>query len=374
MILELVRAVLVQDYLEVHAKHHAVAVADERYYYVVVFSLVERSVLGRHVHRVISPERSDDVGVERTVGRQLRRRSWELLVVLVLGERYEADVVYVHRLVLLAVERELEGKLDRVEVGLVKIVSEVLVGGFGVVGYVNPVVNHVVVVGLRLVLIAYFSRCLCLEVGQVEPVVRLDGERQRLVARIVHGQRLCDVGAAVGRQGKGVGADGNLRASYYGATDSHNALRYVLILDAYVGRYLAFNLGRQGYEDILSISRLHGEALGNVLGDGHLAALNGHSGNREVVRSVVAEQHGAARRRCAEHFSEVNRLGVELHYGHKSVSGDVSREHDVLARGHRVVGENGQVVSKLACIHALNGLRRDGDFLLLAHSDDATCA
>ena len=374
MILELVRAVLVQNYLEVHAEHHAVAVADERYYYVVVFSLVERSVLGRHVHRVISPERSDDVGVERTVGRQLRRGSWELLVVLVLGERYEADIVYVHRLVLLAVERELERKLDRVEVGLVKIVSEVLVSGFRVVGYVNPVVFHLIIVGLRLVLVTYLAGILRLKVGQVEPVVRLDGERQRLVARVVHGQRLCDVGAAVGRKGKSVRVDGNLRASDYGAADCYHALRSVLILDAYVVRYFAFGLGRQGYEDVLSISRLHGEALGNVLGDGHLAAVNGHSGNREVVRSVVAEQHGAARRRCAEHFSEVNRLGVELGYGHKSVAGDVRREHNVLARGHGVVGENSQVVGQLAGIHALDCLRRNGDFLLLAHSDDATCA
>ena len=150
IILELEGTVLAEDHLEVHTLHHRVAIVLIAYDHLIILCLVIYTIRRWSIHRVVTPEWADDVGIEGFCCWQTCRWLRELLVILYRCiERYETSIVDIHLLVLLAIEWELEWKLHLLEVCLVDIVCVRHVLGI-VVGDVYPLVRHIEAIELRL--------------------------------------------------------------------------------------------------------------------------------------------------------------------------------------------------------------------------------
>ena len=155
MVLELEGTVLAENHLKVHTQHHRIAIILIAYNDLIILFLVIYTIRRWSVHRVVTPEWADDVGIEGFCCWQTGWWLRELLVILYRCiERYETSIVDIHLLVLLAIEWEFERKFYLLEVCLINIVCIRHVLGI-VVGDVYPIVRYIEAVKLRLEHIVY---------------------------------------------------------------------------------------------------------------------------------------------------------------------------------------------------------------------------
>ena len=169
IVLELEGTVLAENHLEVHTLHHRVAIVHIAYNDLVILSLVIYTIRRWSIHRVVTPEWADDVGIEGFCCWQTGWWLRELLVILYRCiERYETSIVDIHALVLLAIEWELEWKFHLLEVCLINIVCIRHVLSI-VVGDVYPLVRYIEAIELRLEHIVYSRLSCSLLVGSSIP-------------------------------------------------------------------------------------------------------------------------------------------------------------------------------------------------------------
>ena len=365
LVLELERAVVVEDELEVHAGVERVTVLEEADYGLVLGHLVVGAGGLGGVHRVQAPVGSDEVGVNRLVGECCGRLGPEAVVVA-LGEADKAGVVDVDAAVLLAVEGELEGQVDCDPVVLVVVAEGVLLG-LGVGGDVDPVEGTLAVHGLAVRVgddgVGLFGH------GGVDELVTGDGVGKVLVAGVADFEGLGKGRAREDGLVKGVERELDHGGADYRAVDRHFGVAGIGCHGELVGQSA---LGLCGYchEQVESQTGL--EHCGELGADGHAGgAGKGGAGDVEVVAARVAYGDGDDELAGAEDAAEVDVGRGDVDGGGETFGRDDGLKAYGAYGGLRVVGDDGQVVDGGAGNHGVVDGHGGLYLYRLAGSDEA---
>ena len=374
MVLELEGTVLAENHLKVHTQHHRIAIILIAYNDLIILCLVIYTIRRWSVHRVVTPEWADDVGIEGFCCWQTGWWLRELLVILYRCiERYETSIVDIHLLVLLAIEWEFEWKFHLLEVCLINIVCIRHVLGI-VVGDVYPIVRYIEAIELRLEHIVYCRVTVSLQVGSCIPRSRLSRERKVLIALVGYLDCLFYVGTI---------RSFNLQALWItlpGRITNHLSLQWdflgctILIGD----NENIFNntlLGsRQCYYDILALTCRNRECSFYFFCESKLAVLDRYSCHVENILTVVAQQDGALLGRSAEHLTEIYAGRIESSLSLQVVANDVGSQLDRCTWVDWVVGDNGEIVGQRSCHQIIVGCQCYLDFLAFTIADIAISA
>ena len=323
IVLELEGTVLAKNHLEVHTLHHRIAIILIAYDDLIILSLVIYTIRRWSVHRVVTPEWADDVGIEGFCCWQTGWWLRELLVILYRRiERYETSIVDIHLLVLLAIEWELEWKCDLLEVCLINIVCIRHVLGI-VVGDIYPLVRYIEAIELRLEHIVYSRLISSLQVGSCIPRSRLSRERKVLIALVGYLDCLFYVGTIRSFNLQA------LRITLPGRITNNLSLQWdflgctILIGDNEHIFYSTLLGSRQCYYDILALTCRNREGRSHLVCKSKLAVLDSYACHVESILTVVAQQDCALLGRSAEYLTEIYACRIENSLSLQVVANDV---------------------------------------------------
>ena len=374
MVLELEGTVLAENHLKVHTQHHRIAIILIAYNDLIILCLVIYTIRRWSVHRVVTPEWADDVGIEGFCCWQTCWWLRELLVILYRCiERYETSIVDIHLLVLLAIEWEFEWKCYLLEVCLINIVCIRHVLGI-VVGDVYPVIRYIEAIELRLEHIVYCRISFSLQVGSCIPRSRLSRERKVLIALVGYLDCLFYVGTirSFNLQALGITLPGritnhlSLQWDFLGCT--------ILIGDNENIFYNTLLGSRQCYYDILALTCRNRECSFHFFCESKLAVLDRYACHVENILTVVAQQDGALLGRSAEYLTEIYAGRIESSLSLQVVANDVGSQLDRCTWVDWVVGDNGEIVGQRSCHQIIVGCQCYLDFLAFTIADIAISA
>ena len=374
MVLELEGTVLAENHLKVHTQHHRIAIILIAYNDLIILCLVIYAIRRWSVHRVVTPEWADDVGIEGFCCWQTCWWLRELLVILYRCiERYETSIVDIHLLVLLAIEWEFEWKFYLLEVCLINIVCIRHVLGI-VVGDVYPIVRYIEAIELRLEHIVYSRVTVSLQVGSCIPRSRLSRERKILIALVGYLDCLSYVGTirSFNLQALGITLPGritnhlSLQWDFLGCT--------ILIGDNENIFYNTLLGSRQCYYDILALTCRNRECSFHFFCESKLAVLDRYACHVENILTVVAQQDGALLGRSAENLTEIYAGKIESSLSLQVVANDVGSQLDRCTWVVWVVGDNGEIVGQRSCHQIIVGCQCYLDFLAFTIADIAISA
>ena len=363
IVLELEGTVLAENYLEVHTLHHRVAIVLIAYDDLVILCLVIYTIRRWSIHRVVTPEWADDVGIEGFCCWQTCWWLRELLVILYRCiERYETSIVDIHLLILLAIEWELEWKFHLLEVCLINIVCIRHVLSI-VVGDVYPLVRYIEAIELRLEHIVYSRLISSLQVGSCIPRSRLSRERKVLIALVGYLDCLFYVGTI---------RSFNLQALWItlpGRITNHLSLQWdflgctVLIGDNEHIFDSTLLGSRQCYYDILALTCRNRECRIHFFSKSKLAVLDSYACHVESILTIVAQQDCALLGRSAEYLTEIYAGRIESSLSLQVVANDVGCQLNRCTWVGWVVGDNGEIVGQRSCHQFIVGCQCYLDFL-----------
>ena len=374
MVLELEGTVLAENHLKVHTQHHRIAIILIAYNDLIILCLVIYTIRRWSVHRVVTPEWADDVGIEGFCCWQTGWWLRELLVILYRCiERYETSIVDIHLLVLLAIEWEFEWKFYLLEVCLINIVCIRHVLGI-VVGDVYPLVRYIEAIELRLEHIVYSRVTVSLQVGSCIPRSRLSRERKVLIALVGYLDCLFYVGTirSFNLQALGITLPGwitnnlSLQWDFLGCT--------ILIGDNENIFYNTLLGSRQCYYDILALTCRNREGRIHIFSKSKLAVLDRYACHVENILTVVAQQDGALLGRSAENLTEIYAGRIESSLSLQVVANDVGSQLDRCTWVDWVVGDNGEIVGQRSCHQFIVDCQCYLDFLAFTIADIAISA
>ena len=328
IVLELEGTVLAENHLKVHTLHHRVAIVLIAYDHLIILCLVIYTIRRWSIHRVVTPEWADDVGIEGFCCWQTGWWLRELLVILYWCiERYETSIVDIHLLVLLAIEWELEWKIHLLEVCLVDIVCIRHVLSI-VVGDVYPIVRYIEAIELRLEHIVYSRLSCSLQVGSAEPRSRLSRERKVLIALVGYLDCLFNVFTI---RSFSLYA---LCITLPGRITNHLSLQWdflgctILIGDNENIFYSTLLGSRQCYNDILALTCRNREGRSHLVCESELAVLDRYASYLERILTIVAQQDGALLGRSTEYLTEIYAGRIESSLSLQVVANDVGSQFD----------------------------------------------
>ena len=311
IILELEGTVLAENYLKVHTLHHRIAIILIAYNNLIILCLVINTIRRWSIHRVVTPEWADDVGIEGFCCWQTCWWLRELLVIFYRRiERYETSIVDIHALILLAIEWELEWKLHLLEVCLINIVCIRHVLSI-VVGDVYPVIRYIEAIELRLEHIINRRLSCSLQIRSTEPRSWFYRERKVLIALVGYLDCLFYVSTI---------RSFNLQALWItlpGRITDHLSLQWnflgctILIGDNEHIFYSTLLGSRQCYYDILALTCRNRECRIHFFSKSKLAVLDRYASYLEHILTIVAQQYCALLGRSTEYLTEINTCRIE---------------------------------------------------------------